>query len=234
MPQQYFLISQSGTPIQLPLEKHFTIGRSAGNDITLEDSRASRRHAELYFDGTDFIFNDMGSSNGSFVNGKRTHSTTLSDHDEVTIGLHTYVYRRVSDASELESIYEIAKDSNRQMATQEMPNLQTLFPPDSDFNGTLATLSIADLCQLLNHTRRNGLLVVQASKGKALVYFSGGEAVQAEYATFIGDEALTALLAEESGHFSFKKEKKPIEKNVKSRLAHLLLEAARLKDEGAA
>jgi len=47
------------------------IGREAGNDVAISDSQVSRRHASLTWDGRQFIIQDPGSANGTFVNGVR-------------------------------------------------------------------------------------------------------------------------------------------------------------------
>lgn len=46
-----------------------TIGRGEGNDVKLEDTTVSRTHAEITYDGRSFAINDLGSSNGTYVDG---------------------------------------------------------------------------------------------------------------------------------------------------------------------
>lgn len=64
-----------------------TIGREPGNTIALtQDTTVSRRHAEIEKSGDAFVIRDLGSSNGTFVNGVRITEQTLSPGDEVQIG----------------------------------------------------------------------------------------------------------------------------------------------------
>lgn len=65
----------------------FTIGREAGADLVLADGKASRRHAALRVlpDGRATLY-DLGSSNGTFVNGQRVQSTLLSGGEQIQIG----------------------------------------------------------------------------------------------------------------------------------------------------
>jgi S1-C subfamily serine protease len=65
----------------------FTIGREAGVDLVLTDGKASRRHAALRVlpDGRATLY-DLGSSNGTFVNGRRIQSTLLQGGEEIQIG----------------------------------------------------------------------------------------------------------------------------------------------------
>jgi S1-C subfamily serine protease len=65
----------------------FTIGREAGCELVLADGKASRRHAALkpLPDGRATLY-DLGSSNGTFVNGQRIQSTVLSGGEQIQIG----------------------------------------------------------------------------------------------------------------------------------------------------
>jgi S1-C subfamily serine protease len=65
----------------------FTIGRDASCDLTLNDGKASRRHAALRVlpDGRATLY-DLGSSNGTYVNGQRVQTTLLSGGEQVQIG----------------------------------------------------------------------------------------------------------------------------------------------------
>src|SRR5512143_1612560 len=62
----------------------YAIGREAGNEIVIEDPQVSRRHAQLTRQGTSYVIEDIGSTNGTYVNGKRvTAPVLLSDGDMV-------------------------------------------------------------------------------------------------------------------------------------------------------
>src|SRR4051812_48360151 len=63
-----------------------TIGRE-GCDVNLMDPEVSRRHATIVDSGGSLAIEDLGSTNGTFVNGSRiTAVTVLSDGDEVRLG----------------------------------------------------------------------------------------------------------------------------------------------------
>jgi hypothetical protein len=63
-----------------------SIGRQAECDVVLEDSNVSRHHAEVRRQGEEYVFVDLGSTNGSKVNGTRVKQQALTDGDEITLG----------------------------------------------------------------------------------------------------------------------------------------------------
>jgi pSer/pThr/pTyr-binding forkhead associated (FHA) protein len=74
--------------------RRVVIGRSRECDIQISDPNASRRHAEIRRDGDTFSVVDLGSTNGTDVNGRRTQRATLSDGDRITIGTTDLVFHR--------------------------------------------------------------------------------------------------------------------------------------------
>jgi pSer/pThr/pTyr-binding forkhead associated (FHA) protein len=66
------------------------IGRNPTTDITLLDEGISREHTMILFDDADreYLIEDLQSTNGTKVNGKRVRSATLAHGDEIQIG-HT-------------------------------------------------------------------------------------------------------------------------------------------------
>ena len=63
------------------------LGRQPDCDIQLDSNMVSRKHAELIADGDSFILNDLGSGNGSYINGKRiTEQTVLKNQDRIKLG----------------------------------------------------------------------------------------------------------------------------------------------------
>ena len=71
-----------------PLERGCSIGRSSTNDIVLSDERVSRKHAIVHRqDRNEYWLADLGSGNGSFLNGLRVAlPTRLKNGDCVTVG----------------------------------------------------------------------------------------------------------------------------------------------------
>jgi pSer/pThr/pTyr-binding forkhead associated (FHA) protein len=63
-----------------------SVGRHPGSDIFLDDVTVSRRHAELRWDNDEIHLLDVGSLNGTYVNGEAVDSAVLVNGDEVQIG----------------------------------------------------------------------------------------------------------------------------------------------------
>ena len=70
------------------------IGRDPHDGIFLDDITVSRHHAEFVVDGDSLLVRDLGSTNGTYVNGQRLESMSLQSGDEVIIGrFHLLVSR---------------------------------------------------------------------------------------------------------------------------------------------
>ncbi len=76
----------SGAKLLVVSPKKTSIGRDDGNDVVLDSPLASRRHAVLLIDGPSVTLQDLGSRNGTFVNGCRVDSRVLANRDLIEIG----------------------------------------------------------------------------------------------------------------------------------------------------
>ena len=61
----------------------YAIGREAGNDLVIEDAQISRHHARLTRQGNSYLIEDLGSTNGTFVNGSRVTEPTLLNNGDM-------------------------------------------------------------------------------------------------------------------------------------------------------
>lgn len=81
------LISVAGDQnYELAGEHVFVVGRAVTSDIPIFDPTISRRHAELKVGATGVHVRDLGSSNGTFLNGSRITEATLVANDSITFG----------------------------------------------------------------------------------------------------------------------------------------------------
>jgi len=62
------------------------IGRGRGADVVLAETTISRAHAAIGFEEDAFFVQDLGSTNGTLVNGTREEKRALADGDEIQMG----------------------------------------------------------------------------------------------------------------------------------------------------
>jgi pSer/pThr/pTyr-binding forkhead associated (FHA) protein len=74
--------------------RSFVIGRSRECDLRVSDGNASRRHAEITREGDSFVLVDLGSTNGTELNGRRISREELANGDRITIGATDLVFGR--------------------------------------------------------------------------------------------------------------------------------------------
>lgn len=83
----------TGERRQYPLNKErISIGRHSDNDITLNDKAISGHHAVIITILHDSYLEDLGSTNGTTVNGRSISKHSLSHGDQITIGRNTLVF----------------------------------------------------------------------------------------------------------------------------------------------
>lgn len=70
------------------------LGRGTDCDLRLVDPGVSRHHAELRFEGEDVVLVDLGSTNGTVVEGQSTRRAVLRDGTRIELGRTTLVFRR--------------------------------------------------------------------------------------------------------------------------------------------
>jgi hypothetical protein len=70
------------------------IGRSSEADVRLDDANTSRRHAELRRIGDGYSLVDLGSTNGTEVNGQRIQETALMNGDVISVGTTRITFER--------------------------------------------------------------------------------------------------------------------------------------------
>jgi predicted component of type VI protein secretion system len=90
MLSNFRLVMRSGPSVGkvYPLDKNeIFLGRDLNNDIVINDPEISRRHSRLFLQGNSYVLEDLGSTNGTFVNGQRLMGPhVLRPGDVVTFG----------------------------------------------------------------------------------------------------------------------------------------------------
>lgn len=82
---QYTTPDGHSAEIELTAES-MTVGRADDNAIIILDDSISSHHGELLFDGADWTFTDLGSTNGTKIQGERVEQFTLSQYPSFILG----------------------------------------------------------------------------------------------------------------------------------------------------
>jgi predicted component of type VI protein secretion system len=126
MPTQYqFKMKIGPTPDQVfVLEGNSaSIGRESGNAVVINDPEVSRRHVKLTLQGESYVIEDLGSTNGTFVNQTRLTGPYMLKHGDV-----------VSLGEQITLIYEVsATDPNATMISTAKPIISTPPPATPPF-----------------------------------------------------------------------------------------------------
>jgi hypothetical protein len=77
-----------------PIKHGTVVGRKDSSDLRLDDSKVSGMHAKFNLEGDEFVIWDLGSANGTHVNGKKIReATVLEENDLVKIGESVFVVK---------------------------------------------------------------------------------------------------------------------------------------------
>jgi len=101
MPQLQVFLSDENEISQDLTEDRITVGRLADNTLRIEDASISSHHAELILDGSKYQLQDLGSTNGTFVNETQitTDHVMLNHGDQVRFGRIVAIYMEADDSN---------------------------------------------------------------------------------------------------------------------------------------
>jgi sigma-B regulation protein RsbU (phosphoserine phosphatase) len=142
-----------GSPQRFPLEQdRVTIGRSRQSDIFLSDQWLSRHHAEIQRGPDGFYLVDLGSKNGTLLNGSPlAERQRLRGGDVITLGEHTLTYSEGAGPDALRE--EPEPEGTRVFSARELSDIRTKPHEPADLlrqNRFLTTLSEAAKSLLLH------------------------------------------------------------------------------------
>lgn len=117
-----------------------TLGRGVSNAIQLHDTEISREHAEFRRRGEAFIIRDLGSSNGTFVNGEPVTEHELKSGDQLQLGRTVLLYTgvtegRIEDLADKINIVSRHEEGDASRIVHAMPQSEgseILSPPENE------------------------------------------------------------------------------------------------------
>jgi pSer/pThr/pTyr-binding forkhead associated (FHA) protein len=121
MPLQFQLKMQSGpTPGKtFPVEGNVAVvGRESGNAVIIGDPEISRKHARFTRQGESYVIEDLGSTNGTFVNQNRLTAPYMLKQGDI-----------ISFGEQINLIFEVIADPNQTMVSPMKPSPSVPVPP---------------------------------------------------------------------------------------------------------
>lgn len=119
-----------GTRFQLE-DPVYTIGRTHSNGVRLHDTEVSREHAELSISGNSYRLKDLGSSNGTFVNGRLITEHELASGDQLQLGRSLLLFTGAMEtnpsdlADQIDIIPRVNDDGSRIVASLSQANSES-------------------------------------------------------------------------------------------------------------
>lgn len=86
--------------------EQISIGRNPKNDIQIDNPAVSSSHAVVKKVMNTYFIEDLGSTNGTFVNEKKIDKYELLDGDEVIIGKHSLVFRYIDSSDQNQADFD--------------------------------------------------------------------------------------------------------------------------------
>jgi pSer/pThr/pTyr-binding forkhead associated (FHA) protein len=153
-----------GGEFPIRMEREIVIGRSSELDMVLVEDMVSRKHAKIGASGGEVVIQDLGSTNGTVVNGEKIKKVRLKEGDRILIG--TSIIKMVSvegggaELSDVDAKQRLeAAGSRRQTAGGGRP-----------MSGSIEEIPLPDLIQLLSTSRKSGVLAIRGEGGSGRIY----------------------------------------------------------------
>jgi Domain of unknown function (DUF4388)/FHA domain len=218
-----------GGEFPVRLNREIIIGRSSDLDMVLVEDMVSRRHAKISSSENEVFIQDLGSTNGTFVNGEKIAGRArLSEGDRILLG--TSIIRVVS-VDGLEANQSEA-EARRKLEAQSAQRQQTQGRPMS---GVIEEIPLPDLLQLLSTSRKSGVLSVNNGVSIGRIYLRKGQlyfaAINDDF-TVSPQKAIYRMLTWETGTFELEPSvEMQVMEEVHESTEALLMEGVRQLDE---
>ncbi len=216
---------------EFPIPEHgeILIGRASDLDLVLVEDMVSRKHAKLVIDGPAMQITDLGSTNGTFVNGEKVKRAELQENDRVLIG--TSILKVIPAA---EMTLEEAQAGDRQAVKNMMEELGNRSRSGTTMSGDLQEVPLPDLLQLFGTNRKSGILRIRGQQ-TGDIFIKNGQLVFARIneRDFSPLKALGRMLTWESGSFQLDDydESEPFTESLQGTTESILLDELRYIDE---
>lgn len=152
MAKAYLIKEDDGEKI--PVHSHLIIGRTKECNLVIEDPAVSRKHFELIKSENSYKWKDLGSTNGTFINGQKMLSGELHSGDTVQIGKTTFRFE-IEENSKPSKISEITKEKKEQHSIVAHSFLSMDETTVSPMKEQRASQLLETLCKVINDISTN-------------------------------------------------------------------------------
>ena len=220
------LFAPPSPPLRLDPGREVVIGRSRSCELALQVAEASRRHAAVRFESDHFRVRDLGSTNGTFLNGEPLEAERLlRPGDRIEIGGASVTFCQVDEA--MEDVMGDRGEGETILMTRPRSGAREAL------GGSLEQIPAFAVLQMLEMGSQTGLLSLETADGKSSIWLENGRLVHAETGKEEGFDAATAILQNTAGRFLFAPGLAPAKRTIDASVTEAILEASRLMDEAA-
>ncbi len=174
MPKYFFKFisgKYQGGDFPIPDHGEIVVGRAADLDMVLVEDMVSRKHATITSNKGVLTLTDLGSTNGTFVNGEKIQNAQLKIDDRVLIGtsILKVVQRLTTTGVDIEAAkVDLAEVGQRSDARGS-----------STMSGDLEEVPLTDLLQLFGANKKTGMLTLSGER-KARIFLQEGLILKVE------------------------------------------------------
>ncbi len=199
------------------------VGRSSDADLILLEGMVSRRHAHFLLEGGILKVEDLGSTNGTFVNGDKVRSRQLEAGDRVLIG--TSILKVVLSSAPLGTVPP-------KPDTSQLDEHQTA--ERNQMAGELSEVSVPELLELFGTSKQSAVLELVSPEGSGFVTLAAGRVVDCgidRLADAPVTKTIMRLLGWSKGSFSVQAHRKPKSGRLNRPVPELLVDGLFKLDE---
>ncbi len=217
-----------GGEFPLQPDREIVIGRSSELDVVLVEDMVSRKHARIQTTDGQIVIQDLGSTNGTFVNGEKVKKMALKEGDRILIG--TSIIKLVTGDEGAALSPEAARQKLEQTG-----NRRAAAPTNKTMTGAIEEIPLPDLMQLLSTSRKSGVLTVRSDHGVGKLFKRKGALYHAnidESTTVPARKAIFRMLTWTQGTFELEApDETPVAEELQESTEGLLMEGMRQLDE---
>ncbi len=210
-----------GGEYPLGTQPEIIVGRSSDLDMVLVEDMVSRRHARIACTDSQILIEDLGSTNGTFVNGEKITRASLKEGDRVLIGTSILKVVLVDPSAPPPRRAEMPS-AGRGAQTRTM-------------TGSIEEIPLPDLLQLLGTSKKTGILMIRSDDDVGKIHMRKGVVVFASINDLTEVPPLKSvfrILTWSHGMFDLAPvEDRPVPGEINASVQELLMEGLRQIDE---